>query len=37
MKLKRGKEVVEVKNPIQIKAFKASGWVETTDKAKKEE
>lgn len=37
MKLKRGKETVELTNPIQISAYKKSGWEEVPDKTKKEE
>ena len=28
MKLIRGKETIELNNPIQIKAYKKSGWEE---------
>ena len=32
MKLIRGKETVELKDPIQIKAYKNSGWEEAKNK-----
>lgn len=34
MILKRGKESIELTNPVQISAFKAAGW---TEKAKPNE
>ncbi len=36
MKLKRGQETVELKNPVQISAFKAAGWTEKPKAPEKE-
>ena len=32
MKLRRGKDTVELNDPIQIKAYKKSGWEEAKGK-----